>query len=123
MSDTTAPAPAESEGGFPRTVGYLNPGICRSCGHGVIRVEKRLEPLPTGTYSVAGVQTKIAMREWMYAVCEGCGHTSRGQQTGPDDDTPTASLVEPCRRHAWDDLAHFDGVTKCRCEHAKGSIK
>lgn len=39
------------------------------------------------------------------------------------DHAPSASLVEPCRRHAWDDLAHFDGVTKCRCEHAKGSIK
>lgn len=35
------------------------------------------------------------------------------------DHTPTADLVEPCPRHAWDDLIHHNGVTACRCEHAR----
>ena len=40
----------------------------------------RLETKPPGTHSLAGVGTKLAATEWPYAVCGGCGHTSRGQQ-------------------------------------------
>ena len=60
-------------------------------------------------------------------VCAACGVVAPIKRSVEEwaikDHAPSASLVEPCRRHAWDDLAHFDGVTKCRCEHAKGSIK
>lgn len=35
------------------------------------------------------------------------------------DHPPTTSLVAPCQRHAWDDLAHENGVTECRCRRAE----
>ena len=35
------------------------------------------------------------------------------------DHPPTTSLVAPCQRHAWDDLAHANGVTECRCRRAE----
>lgn len=84
---------AASTGTFPRVRGYLNPGTCRYCGHGAIRVEERLEALPEGAYSLAGEQDKVAARTWPYAVCEGCGHTSRGQ-SATEPATPGAGLRE-----------------------------
>ena len=52
---------------------------CRNCGSATLRVEWRLERVETG-YSLAGVQTKFAMREWPYAVCGTCGAESRGKR-------------------------------------------
>ena len=52
---------------------------CRYCGSADTWVEIRLEGKPLGTFSLAGVQTKTTAGEWPYAVCDGCGHESRGQ--------------------------------------------
>lgn len=69
------------DGSPPGVVGYLPPGVsCRYCGHPRVRVEERLEAAPLGTYSIAGVQTKVVARRWPFAVCEGCGHESRGER-------------------------------------------
>lgn len=32
--------------------------------------------------------------------------------------TPTSQLVDPCPRHAWDDLVYRDGTATCRCQRA-----
>lgn len=53
---------------------------CRYCDSNDTWIEMRLETKPPGTHSLAGVGTKLAATEWPYAVCDGCGHTSRGQQ-------------------------------------------
>jgi len=53
---------------------------CRHCGHVGVRIEWRLEAKPLGTFSLAGVQTKVSATEHPYAVCEGCGHVSRGER-------------------------------------------
>lgn len=54
--------------------------VCKYCSHQGIRIEERLETVPWGNYSLAGVQNKYAARKWLWAVCEGCGHESRGQK-------------------------------------------
>lgn len=59
---------------------YLSGTICRYCGHDRIRVEWRFMAAPWGTYSLAGVQTKIAATQVPFAVCEGCGHESQGKR-------------------------------------------
>lgn len=53
---------------------------CRYCGHVGIRVEWRFEAREPGTYSLAGVQDKVSAHRWPFAICEGCGHESRGQR-------------------------------------------
>lgn len=58
---------------------------CRYCGSDKTWVEWRLEANPVGTYSLAGVQMKFPVRRWPYAICDGCGHVSRGQQTPGKD--------------------------------------
>lgn len=71
----TRPAPLEAG----RTQEY--PDVeCKYCGHKGIRVEWRLEAKPVGTWSLAGVQKKCLAGEWPYAICNGCGHESRGQR-------------------------------------------
>jgi len=51
---------------------------CTYCGHQGIRIVERLELDPVGSSSLAGAQTKTTGRWWPYAICDGCGHTSRG---------------------------------------------
>lgn len=54
---------------------------CRFCGpEQPLRVEMRLEAAPIGSFSLAGVQAKFSAKEWPYAVCDGCGRSSRGEQ-------------------------------------------
>lgn len=53
--------------------------LCRHCGSLDTWIEERFEPQPLGTYSLAGAQMKFAATPWPYAVCDDCGHTSRGQ--------------------------------------------
>lgn len=60
---------------------------CRHCRHVGIRIEMRLETAPLGSFSLAGAQAKVTAREWPYAVCEGCGHVSRGGVATTDKET------------------------------------
>lgn len=53
---------------------------CRHCGSADTWIEQRFEPQPLGTYALAGAQTKFTATSWPYAVCDGCGHTSRGER-------------------------------------------
>lgn len=68
--------PASLAGALPD----LSQVRCVYCGHVGIRVEWRLEAKPLGTWSLAGVQEKYVASHWPYAICNGCGHVSRGQQ-------------------------------------------
>lgn len=68
----------DADGAAVPNPSVLPGATCRYCGHDVVRVEWRMEALPVGTYSLAGVQAKFAAREWPWAVCCGCGHESRG---------------------------------------------
>lgn len=52
---------------------------CRYCGSQETWVEHRFEADPQGGASLAGVQEKVTARTWPYAVCDGCGHVSRGR--------------------------------------------
>lgn len=61
------------------TTTHLTGATCRYCGHDRIRIEWRLVPEPVGTYSLAGVQDKVAATNTPFAVCEGCGHESQGK--------------------------------------------
>jgi hypothetical protein len=54
---------------------------CRYCGSGDTWVEWRLEAKPLGSFSLAGAQMKFSANRWPYAVCDGCGHVSRGEPT------------------------------------------
>ena len=58
---------------------------CRHCGSADTWVEGRFEPQPLGTYSIAGAQMKFAAAPWPYAVCDGCGHESRGKTTPQEE--------------------------------------
>lgn len=60
-------------------VTYLEGATCRYCGHDRIRVEWRFVPKPVGTYSLSGVQTKVAAAHVPFAICGGCAHESQGQ--------------------------------------------
>lgn len=53
---------------------------CRYCGSADTWIEMRLETKPPGTFSLAGVGMKLTATTWPYAVCDGCGHVSRGQR-------------------------------------------
>lgn len=64
-------------------VDVLEGASCRYCGHGVVRLGQRWEAVPFGEVALAGVGLKTAPRPWWWAVCEGCGHASRGQETAP----------------------------------------
>lgn len=56
---------------------------CRDCGTPALRVEWRskLAAKPVGTFSLAGVQAKLAAEEtpWPWAVCDNCGAESEGK--------------------------------------------
>lgn len=63
------------------TVGERLPlGVpCKYCGSDKTFVVMRLEPAPLGSFSLAGVGMKTTAKEWPWAVCDGCGHESRGK--------------------------------------------
>lgn len=68
---------------IPNEIGDRAPlgAPCRHCGSADTWVELRLAARPHGAYSLAGMQVKFAARPHPYAVCGGCGHTSRGERT------------------------------------------
>lgn len=51
---------------------------CKYCGSENTFIVMRLEPAPIGTFALAGVGMKTTAKEWPWAVCDGCGHESRG---------------------------------------------
>lgn len=53
---------------------------CVYCGSADTWIEFRFEVKPVGTYSLAGAQMKFSATTWPYAVCDGCGHVSRGKR-------------------------------------------
>jgi hypothetical protein len=53
---------------------------CRKCGVPALRLEKRLEARPIGSFSIAGAQTKVSALEWPWCVCDSCGAESRGKR-------------------------------------------
>lgn len=59
---------------------HLADVTCRHCGAEKVWIEWRLEAKAPGTHSLAGMAMKLAATSRPYAVCDGCGHTSRGQQ-------------------------------------------
>lgn len=52
--------------------------VCRHCGSTDTWIEERWETDPPASAALAGVQMKTTARLWPYAVCDGCGHVSRG---------------------------------------------
>lgn len=58
---------------------------CRHCGSADTWIEQRFEAQPLGTYTLAGAQTKFTATPWPYAVCDGCGHKSRGKTTPQEE--------------------------------------
>lgn len=52
---------------------------CVYCTSADTWVEWRLEATPLGEFSLAGAQMKWPVKHWPYAVCDGCGHVSRGK--------------------------------------------
>ena len=57
----------------------LDGALCKRCGSEDFRVVYKLEARPLGTFSLSGHQMKFSAQQWPYAVCQGCGATSRGQ--------------------------------------------
>lgn len=53
---------------------------CKHCGSVETFIVMRLEPAPLGTHSLAGVGLKATAKNWPWAVCDGCGHESRGER-------------------------------------------
>lgn len=52
---------------------------CKNCGPAFpLRIEMRLVAKPL-TYSISGMQNKIAASEWPYAVCDNCKSECRGK--------------------------------------------
>lgn len=66
-----------------RTDNPLTGVPCRDCGQLTLRIEWRskLVAKPTGSYSLAGAQPKVAAEEkpWPWAVCDNCGDESEGK--------------------------------------------
>ncbi len=52
---------------------------CKACGKCALRIEERFEAKPIGTWSLAGVQTKLTGTMWPWMVCDACGRESRGK--------------------------------------------
>ncbi|GAB3952333.1 hypothetical protein GCM10029976_090350 [Kribbella albertanoniae] len=51
---------------------------CPICAkRGTLRIEQRMEVREPGTYSIAGVQPKVAARMHLWLVCEHCGAEAR----------------------------------------------
>lgn len=71
-------APAIPRDGLPEREPLGAP--CRYCDSADTWVEWRFDAVPVGTYSLAGVGTKVLATRWPYAVCDGCGHVSRGSR-------------------------------------------
>lgn len=46
---------------------------CPVCGHGPLEGKYRLVAKQFGTYSLAGVQPKVAATEELFVVCRACG--------------------------------------------------
>lgn len=53
---------------------------CKHCDHR-LRVELRLVAAPFNSASLTGVHLKTTASEWPFAVCDGCGRSSRGQRS------------------------------------------
>ena len=54
---------------------------CRYCGSAETWIEWLMEARPVGSFSLAGAQMKFSANHWPHAVCDGCGHISRGEGT------------------------------------------
>ena len=53
---------------------------CPICAkRGTLRIEQRMEVRTPGTYSIAGVQPKVAARMHPWMVCDHCGAEARGE--------------------------------------------
>lgn len=64
----------------PRVTIDLSSVTCKYCGtSGKVRLEMRLVAKELGTFSLAGAQPKVSAYRWPWAVCDACGHESRGQ--------------------------------------------
>ena len=57
----------------------LDGALCKLCGSTDFVVIWRLEARPVGTFSLSGNSMKFSAQQWPYAVCQGCGATSRGE--------------------------------------------
>ena len=70
---------------LPETLGERTPlgAPCCYCGSADTWIELRPEAKPIGTFSLAGAHPKVSASTWPYAVCDGCGHVSRGQRIPP----------------------------------------
>ena len=66
---------------LPTKLGERTPlgAPCRHCGSHDTFIELRLDPKPPASYSLAGAQNKVAATAWPWAVCDGCGKTSKGK--------------------------------------------
>jgi hypothetical protein len=54
------------------------PNPCPRCGTPALHIEERLTVKRPGTYSLAGVQTKVAATQSVYLVCRACGAEVEG---------------------------------------------
>jgi len=61
---------------------------CKYCGvTDQIRIEFRLVAKPLGTWSLSGAQLKTSAYRWPWAICDNCGHESKGKVgTGENPD-------------------------------------
>lgn len=74
--ETTGHAHEETE----MTQPDVSDTACPACGVKALAIETRLEAKPTGTYSLAGAQTKVAAVEWPWLMCGSCGAEARGKR-------------------------------------------
>lgn len=80
---------------------------CRACGERfVVDVTCGLEPLPDGTYSLAGAQPKVTARETATYECTVCGATGRAQPIGPLAQLEALPVAQCGHRAA---VAHYPG--------------
>ena len=60
--------------------GVPAPFGCRYCNGTDVRIVERVETLPEpGCWALGGSWPKVAARTAVFAICGGCGHTSRGK--------------------------------------------
>ncbi len=52
---------------------------CTYCGSNETWIEQRLTAMPIGSFSLSGMTPKVSARYWPWAVCDGCGHESKGK--------------------------------------------
>lgn len=44
-----------------------------------LRIEWRLVTRPIGSFSLSGKQMKMSAYHWPWAICDNCGHESKGR--------------------------------------------